>query len=139
VIQEANGRGNSCATEFRVRYAECDGFGYFHHARYWEYFEVARTELLRKCGFRYRDLEEQGVYFVVHKAACKYIRPIRYDDLIRVEVWVTRVTRTRVEHGYEIVCNGEVTTTAESLLVCVGRDGRPREMPDSLWERSQPG
>ena len=121
------------ACEFRVRYAECDGMGYLHHAKYFEYFEHARTELLRRSGVRYRDLEADGVGFVVYRAACKYLRPIRYDDLVIVTVCVERVSRTRVEHAYQIHCEGELMTEATTTLACVGRDGRPILMPDKLW------
>lgn len=124
---------NCCTAEVRVRYAECDAMGYLHHAKYWEYFEHVRTELLRNNGFRYRDLEEQGICFVVYKASCKYIAPIRYDDLVQVTVKVERMTRARVEHSYEIHRDGGLTCQATTTLACVGRDGRPRFMPDALW------
>ncbi len=97
----------TCSVEIRVRYAECDGMGYLHHGRYWEYFEIVRTELLKQRGVRYRDLEAQGVFFVVYKAACRYMLPIRYDDLVTVTARVTRVTRTRVDHDYEIMRDGQ--------------------------------
>jgi acyl-CoA thioester hydrolase len=92
----------SIRVDFRVRYAECDAFGYLHHARYWEYFEQTRTELLRAAGIRYRDLESLGVYFVVHKCACKYLRAVRYDDLVTVTARVVRTTHTRVDHTYVV-------------------------------------
>jgi acyl-CoA thioester hydrolase len=126
-------KGDSCVTEFRVRYAECDAMGYLHHSRYWEYFEHARTELLRKNGARYRDLEAEGVLFVVYKLACQYHSPIRYDDVVSVEVRVDRITRTRVDHAYEIRRDGGLLCEATTTLACVGRDGRPILMPDSLW------
>ena len=107
--------------------------GYLHHARYWEYFEQARTELLRANGFRYRDLEAEGCFFVVYKAAITYRLPIRYDDLVRVVVNVARITRTRVDHAYEILREGQKACEATTTLACVGRDGRPRLMPTSLW------
>jgi len=108
--------------------------GYLHHAKYWEYFEHARTELLRQNGFRYRDLEAEGVGFVVYKAAITYLKPIRYDDLVTVAVSVDRITRTRVNHSYFITLDGERTCEASTTLACVGSDGRPRLMPDSLWD-----
>ena len=123
----------SFSSEMRVRYAECDAMGYLHHAKYWEYFEHARTELLRHNGFRYRDLEARGVFFVVYKLACKYLAPIRYDDVVVVVPKVARITRTRVDHTYEIHRGGELTCRASSTLACVGRDGRPRLMPAELW------
>ena len=125
--------GEHLTVEFRVRYAECDPMGYLHHARYWYYFEQVRTELLRRQGFRYRDLEAAGALFVVYRAACKYILPIRYDDLVSVTTTVMRITRTRVDHTYEITRDGDRTCTAETTLACVGRDGRPITMPEALW------
>ncbi len=127
---------DSCRVEFRVRYAECDPMGYLNHGKYWEYFEIARTELLRQNGFRYRDLEAEGVFFVVHEAACRYLLPIRYDDLITVSVKVDRITRTRVYHSYEVSRDGERTCEATTTLACVGCDGRPRLMPEALWLHS---
>ncbi|MDO8630674.1 MAG: thioesterase family protein [Phycisphaerales bacterium] len=125
--------GDQLAVDFRVRYAECDAMGYLHHARYWEYFEQARTELLRKKGFRYRDLESEGCFFVVYKAAIRYLIPIRYDDLVNVTVTVARITRTRVDHTYVVSRGAERTTEASTTLACVGPDGRPRLMPEELW------
>jgi acyl-CoA thioester hydrolase len=124
---------NRCTVTVRVRYAECDAMGYLHHAKYWEYFEHARTEQLRQQGVCYRDLEAQGVFFVVYKAACRYILPVRYDDLVTVAVEVARITRTRVDHTYEITCGGKRTCDASTILACVGRDGHPIAMPERLW------
>jgi acyl-CoA thioester hydrolase len=125
--------GHSIRVDFRVRYAECDAFGYLHHAKYWEYFEHARTELLRARGIRYRDLEEKGVFFVVYKCACTYLRPVRYDDLVTVTARVGRISHTRVDHEYEVHRDGELTCQASTTLACVGRDGRPIVMPPDLW------
>ncbi len=119
--------------KFRVRYFECDPMGHLHHANYWVYFEEIRTELLRRHGFAYRDLEAQGTFFVVHKLACTFHRPVRYDDVITIECRVERMTHTRVDHSYAITRDGVVLTEATSTLACVGRDGRPIVMPGDLW------
>ncbi len=119
--------------QIRVRYAECDAMGYLHHAKYWEYFEHARTELLRANGVRYRDLEALGVFFVVHTCSCTYKRPICYDDLLTVRTRIERMSRTRIDHAYEIVRDGQVCCQATTTLACVGRDGRPMLMPNALW------
>ena len=125
--------GQETTCEFRVRYAECDAMGYLHHARYWEYLEHTRTELLRQNGYRYRDLEAEGVLFVVYKAAIKFIGPVRYDDIVHVTAKVERITRTRVDHGYSFLLESFLLCEATSTLACVGRDGRPISMPDALW------
>lgn len=130
---------DSCVMTFRARYAECDPMGYLHHANYWVYFEEVRTELLRRHGFVYRDLEAEGVLFVVHKLACIFHKPVRYDDTVEVRCRLTRITHTRVDHEYEVVRGDEVCTRASSTLACVGRDGRPRVMPPGLWPEARAG
>ncbi len=119
--------------QVRVRYAECDSFGLLHHARYFEYFEMARTELLRSRGIRYRDLEARGVFFVVTRIECRYRAPVRYDDMVTIRTRVVRKTRTRVDHTYEMHVDGRLVTEAASTLACVGRDGRPALMPEATW------
>ena len=66
--------------EIRVRYSECDPMGYLHHARYLEYFELGRTELLRQSGYAYREMERAGHRFVVARAQCKFMKPARYGQ-----------------------------------------------------------
>lgn len=125
-------RQDRCDVDLRVRYAETDAFGYLHHAKYWEYFEVSRTELLRQNGVRYRDLEEEGFFFVVAKCDCRYLMPARYDDLLTVTTITERITRGRIDHRYEVRRDGDLICEAHTTLVCVGRDGKPIPMPDYL-------
>ncbi len=121
----------------RVRYAECDAMGYLHHARYFVFIEEARTEALRAQGVRYRDLEREGVFFVVAKLACRYIRPIGYDDVVLIHTSIERFTRTRIDHNYLLYCDGELKSEATTTLACVGRDGSPIVMPDRIWDLQQ--
>ena len=119
--------------EVRVRYAECDPMGVAHHTAYPVWFEMGRTELLRDGpGARYRDLEEQGVFFAVAKLAIQYKRPTRYDDELMLETKITSVGRAKIEHAYELYRDGELVTTATTTLVCLDADGRPRAIPESL-------
>ncbi len=64
--------------EVRVRYAETDAMGLLHHANYFVYFEMGRTEMLRASGGTYREMEQAGIFIVVVEADCRYHRPARY-------------------------------------------------------------
>src|SRR5690349_7363458 len=77
--------------ELRVRYPETDPGGYVHHAHYFTYFEIGRTELLRASGLTYRDMEAAGLYVVVVRVQCRYHRPARYDDLLRLRTTIVRI------------------------------------------------
>jgi len=122
----------SCEIAIRVRYAECDPMGVLHHSRYFEYFEMARTELLRQAGARYRDLEERGVLFVVARAECRFRRPARYDDELLLKVEVARMTKARIDHKYELYRDGLLLCEASTVLACVDREGRIIPIPDEI-------
>ena len=124
----------SCKIKIRVRYAECDPMGVLHHSRYFEYFEMARTELLRLAGVRYRDLEERGVLFVVAKVECRFRRPARYDDELVLKVEITRMTKARIDHRYELYRDGVLLCEAATVLACVDREGRIIPIPDEIVE-----
>jgi acyl-CoA thioester hydrolase len=125
----------SCDIQIRVRYAETDAMGYLHHAQYFVYFEQGRTELLRQNGVRYRDMEARGIFYVVVRLECRFRAPAHYDDLLTLTTATERLTPARVEHSYRLTRDGQLLAEARSTLVSVGRDGRPRALPDDLHDR----
>ncbi|MBT3201497.1 MAG: acyl-CoA thioesterase [Phycisphaerales bacterium] len=124
----------SCQTEIRVRYPEADRSGAVHHSRYWVYFEMGRTELLRAQGVDYRDLEDQGVLFVVAKCSAKYRAPARYDDILTLSTRITRTGRARIDHAYELnrKSDGILIATAETTLACINTSGQIIAIPDCV-------
>ena len=90
--QKAKAMPSEHEIELRVRYQETDPMGFLHHANYFAYFEIGRTELLRASGGNYREMEEAGLFVVVVKAECRFRSPARYDDLLRLRTTVVRVT-----------------------------------------------
>jgi len=118
--------------EIRVRYQETDAMGVLHHANYFTYFEMGRTELLRVHGKSYRDLEAEGTLMVIVKIGCSYKRPARYDDVLRLRTHAVRVTAAKIEHTYELWRGEEFLAEGYSTLACVGRDGRVQRTPEWL-------
>ena len=119
---------------FRVRYVECDPMGFMHHSHYLPYLELGRTELLRKTGVAYRDLEARDVLFAVTKITINYKRPARYDDEIELYARIVRQTHVRIDHAYELKMKstGELICTAESTIACINRQGEVIKIPDDL-------
>lgn len=118
--------------EVRVRYTDTDPMGFLHHANYFVYFEMGRTELLRAAGGNYRKMEEMGLFVVVVKADCRYFRPARYDDVLRVKTTVTRVTRAKIEHEYHIFRGTELLAQGHVLLAMVDRNGTIQPVPEEF-------
>ena len=118
--------------QIRVRYAETDRMGLLHHANYLEYFEQARTELLRTHHGAYKELEDQGYYLVIAKVEIKYKSPAHYDDVLTIRTTVTRTTPIRIEHKYEVFREGALICEGATTLACVDRDGKLQAMPEWL-------
>ncbi len=104
--------------------------GFLHHANYFAYFEIGRTELLRAAGGNYRQMEADGLLVVVVKAQCSFRRPARYDDVLRLRTTITRVTRAKIEHQYELFRDGESLAVGHVTLAVLDREGRVQVVPE---------
>jgi acyl-CoA thioester hydrolase len=121
----------------RVRYAETDQMGVAWHGQFFAWFEVGRTDLLRRQGCTYRELEEQGLRFPVIEATARYLKPALYDDLLEVRTRVTSVGQVRLAFAYEVRRDGSASPLATGTTVHASLDasGRPRRLPDDLRRR----
>jgi acyl-CoA thioester hydrolase len=103
----------------RSRYGETDKMGYVYYGRYLEYFEVARTEMIRKAGFSYRELEESGVMLPVIHSEIVYKEPVYYDQLMDIHVFIYELPSVRLRTFYEIRTeNGTRLNTQGSVTLC---------------------
>ncbi len=121
-------------TEIRVRYSETDQMGVVYNSHFLVYFEIGRTDLLRSSGFAYRGLEARGVFLPVVEAHCRYLRPVRYDDVIVNETWVSRLRHTRIDFGHSLSLKADGRKVAEGrvVLACLDAHGKPRRLPEEV-------
>jgi acyl-CoA thioester hydrolase len=71
--------------ELRVRYSETDQMGTFYNSRALEWFECARSELMRnKMGISYMVMEERGAFLPVVEAHLQFQGRARFDDRLTV-------------------------------------------------------
>ena len=120
-------------TVVRVRYAETDNMGVVYYANYYIYFEIGRTEYLRNLGIDYRQMElEDDSFIYVAESKCRYRRPARYDDPLRIRTRVVSVRRRTITFDYEILHNetAELLATGETIHVVCDSSGRPKAMPE---------
>jgi acyl-CoA thioester hydrolase len=120
--------------EIQVRYYETDGQGHVHHANYLLYFELGRVELLRSMGHDYAELERNGVMLVVAEFSCRYSRPCRFGDTLRLQTSTLSARGARIRHRYILSRDGETLAEAESSVACVDRTGRVQRLPEWLRE-----
>ncbi len=122
-------------TTARVRYAETDQGGVVYHATYLYWFEIGRTELMRTTGFPYGEFERQrGLLLQVVEAHLDYRHPARYDDVVRIESWLTHFRRVQFTVNHRILRDSDGSMLAEGYirLGCVDATGRVRAIPDDV-------
>lgn len=121
----------------RSRYSETDRMGYVYYGRYLEFFEVARTEMIRNLGFTYRKMEEEGIMLPVVYTEIAYKSPIHYDELMRVKVMIYEPPTVRLRTWYEIFTDRSERPHVLGRVVLAFLDAdtrRPSRAPDYVLE-----
>lgn len=120
--------------EHRVNYSETDQMAFAYHANYLIWFDMARTEYLRRTGLTYRELEARGTYLAVTEARVRFRQPARYDDLLRIRCWARDVASRRVIFGYAVerAETGELLATGETALVALDRAHGLSRIPEGV-------
>jgi len=121
----------------RVYYEDTDSGGVVYYANYLKFFERARTEWLRSLGLNQDKLAlEEGLIFVVRRAALEFDRPARLDDMLEVTVEPLKLARVYLDLAQQARCGAQVLARAELRVACLNRrDFRPVAMPQSLRDR----
>ncbi|MEQ1553741.1 MAG: thioesterase family protein [Ferruginibacter sp.] len=98
-------------TNIRIHYALTDQMGFVYYGNYAQFYEIGRTEAIRKLGYTYKDIEAMGIIMPVVETQCSFIRPAKYDDLITVKTFLQTLPK---EHS--ITFNTEIFNEANKLL-----------------------
>lgn len=122
-------------TQVRVIYADTDKMGIVYHARYLEYFETARNELLREIGFPYKFLEGQEINLPIIEAHLKYFRPAQYDDLLTVKTQVFQEAGKllRFKIACSVYCEDNLLASGFTVHIVSNSQGRPIRPPKDLY------
>ena len=119
-------------TNIRVRYGETDRMGYLYYGHYPEYFEVARTDMIRSLGISYREMEDQGIFLPVRNLNVEYKLPALYDEILVVRSCLKSLPVLKLDIDYEVYNEqNKLICKANTLLVFVDSKSRkPRRAPD---------
>ncbi|MBE9487845.1 MAG: acyl-CoA thioesterase [Bacteroidetes bacterium] len=102
--------------KIRVPYVDVDQMGFLYHAHYIEYFDMARTEMIREAGMSNKQLEEEGCMLPVMNVTIDYKFPANYDDLITIKTTLKKIPSATMTFFYE-VSRGDVILNTASVTV----------------------
>jgi acyl-CoA thioester hydrolase len=115
--------------------------GVVYHGHYAQFFEIARTESIRSLGFSYKELESMGIMLPVTDMHTRFLRPIRYDDLITVTVTLRELPLQHKIIYYGEIHNeaGEITTSGTVTLYFVDvKTMKKVAVPEKMLEKLKP-
>ena len=111
--------------------------GVMYYSRYFEYYESARTDMMRSLGLTYKELEERGTMMPVVHAESDYKAGPGFDDHLICTTEVRELHRNRMEIHYRIVKEDEpekVLNSGLTIHAFMNSNGKPTRIPDVLRE-----
>lgn len=128
----------SHSTPIRIHYALTDQMGVVYHGHYAQFFEIARTESIRSLGFSYKMLEETGIMMPVVDMHTRFLKPVRYDELITVTVMLRELPQQHKVTFYGEIHNevGELCTAGTVTLYFIDmKTLKKAHMPAAMLEK----
>ncbi len=100
------------------------------------YFESAEIEFMRTLGVSYTGGE---VAFPRVHVECDYRRALVHDDLIRIEVCLTKLGRSSARMDFRTLKDGELAAHGVIIVACLDRKTqRATAIPDELRAKLAP-
>lgn len=126
-------------TTRRVEFGDTDMAGIVHFSNFFRYMEAAETAFWRSLGLSV-SFELEGERFGLPRvsAACEYMKPARFEEVLDVAVIVEKVGRKSVTFRYEFSRESEPIATGRVTCVFCRKEGMQMEsveIPAKIRER----
>ena len=120
--------------EVEVRSYELDAYNHVNNAVYLNYLEYARLEYLRRIGFDYVGLVEEGYMLYVTRIDIRYKHSARLYEKLKIEVSPLKLGKVSGTFR-QIISNpqGDICAEAEASWACVDKTGKPSKLPDKYF------
>lgn len=90
---------NPLTIKRRIAFSQTDAAGLIHFTTYFTLMEEAEAELFRLLGIPLLQKDSTTVCgYPRVDCQCKFIRPVRFDDLVRVELGIAEIRANRIHY-----------------------------------------
>ena len=127
-------------SQLKIRFGDIDHAGIVYYPRFLHYFHVALEEFFGQAlEIDYPVLiDKHRIGLPTVHLETDWSRPLRYGDLMEVEVSVLKLGKTSITFGYRVFRQGEdePCTVGHNVAVCLNMDTfKKKNIPDWLRER----
>jgi acyl-CoA thioester hydrolase len=128
----------------RVPLFEVDIGQAVYHSNYYHFFELGRSELLKKIGYPYMELMNRQFHLTIVESRCRYRKPLKYDDEIEIHTGIASLNRrglifsqliykpARGLRACRMEPESELGTEAMLNMLCVNFAGRVSNLPEDF-------
>jgi len=123
----------------KVYYKDVDQMGVVYYARYYEYFEAARTELLQSISIDVTSIEDEGYFLPVITSHCDYKLGANFEDLLLVKTLINKPPKSTMRIDYEIYRSNsnELLVTGHTIHAFTDQSGKAVKPPKKLLKALQ--
>ena len=127
-------------TTRRVEFRDTDAAGIVHFSVFFTYMEEAEHELWWQIGLSVKHKFDDGVLTWPRVSAhCDYVSPIRFEDMIDIDVTVERIGTKSIVFVFQMSQAGRHVATGKLTAVCcrLTPSGPPESIviPDEIRAR----
>ncbi|NWF76104.1 MAG: tol-pal system-associated acyl-CoA thioesterase [Nitrospirae bacterium] len=118
--------------KIKIYYEDTDAGGVVYYANYLKYLERARTEFFSEKGVDVTQYHNNGYFFVVIHVDIDYKRPAMLGDIIEVTTELVEMKNVTITLNHQILRDDKVLVDSTVKVACIGRDGKPKRIPDEI-------
>ena len=128
---------HAISIETTVPFHFCDPLFVVWHGRYFEYFGMARAELMRSRGLDVPEMRDLGFRMYMTDVRCRYMYPLGYGDALRITAWFTAATPLiRVAYTVTNLTHDRKSARAYTEIATTNAQGELlRQTPSVILER----
>jgi acyl-CoA thioester hydrolase len=134
--------GQIFKTQFRPGWGEVDEDRVLHSPVMWRYFKETEARFYRSLGVPRGDvLRELDIWMPRVGTTCRFVEPIRYDQLLDMEMAVGDMSDKAFTYVYRVRRREADTCVAEgslTILIVSGSEFRPIPIPQRLRDLLMP-
>lgn len=127
-------------TTRRIEFRDTDTAGIAHFSVFFTLMEQVEHEFLRSLGLSVMMSDADGPFgFPRVSAQCDFRSPVKFEDLVDVELRLERIGSKSVTFGFRFSAAGRLVAEGRLTTVCcrVRPGAEPEGLPIPAWFRSK--
>lgn len=118
-------------TQRRIEFADTDTAGIVHFSNFFRFMESVEHEFFRSLGHTlHTQVDGQMFGFARVHADCDYAAPLRYAELVEIELRVAEIRASTLSYAFRFLreADGSAVATGKLTVCCVTGDPETERM-----------